>query len=112
MAAKKNPQPPAKTTKTGNAPPAATDPVSDGLPDAPPAATDPVSDGVTNAPPVPQTVPGIRVTAKCAGFWRAGRHWGAQPVEVPLSELSDVQVGLLLADVMLSVTPIDIPVAE
>ena len=56
--------------------------------------------------------PCLSVSAKTAGFRRAGRAWPAAPVIVPVSDFDDIQLALLLADPELVVELLDdIPVA-
>lgn len=46
----------------------------------------------------PDPVIGLRITAAREGFRRAGRAWSRQPTDVPLDDLSDDQVKLLMAE--------------
>lgn len=41
------------------------------------------------------SVPGLRVTGPKQGFRRAGRSFGAEPVDIPLAELSDEEIAAL-----------------
>lgn len=59
-----------------------------------------------------KTVPGLRVTAKQAGFRRAGVAWGVELTEVATSKFNKAQLAQLRAEPMLVVTDIDLPVAE
>lgn len=54
----------------------------------------------------------ISVTGPKKGRWRAGRHFGAEPVIIPLDEVSEDMAQKLQGDPMLSITPclIDAPV--
>lgn len=60
------------------------------------------------------TVPVLRVQSIRAGFRRAGRAWTVEPVDVPLSDLSEAQVAQLKAEPLLVVAEITIgaPVAK
>ncbi len=49
----------------------------------------------------------LRVTAKVAGFRRAGRVWPALPVEVDAAEFTPEQLAQLRAEPLLSVEEID-----
>lgn len=61
--------------------------------------------------PKTKKVAGLRVSAKVAGFRRAGRAWGTTPEDVPISGFSKQQLADLKADPMLSVAEIDLDVA-
>lgn len=53
---------------------------------------------------------GVRVQARGEkGIRRAGRHWGPEAVDVPLSELTPEQLELLREEGQLLVTDIDMP---
>lgn len=56
-------------------------------------------------------VPGLRISAKAAGFRRAGRAWGSAPEDVAASDFSKQQIADLKAESMLSVVDIEIEVA-
>ncbi|WP_208508377.1 hypothetical protein [Variovorax paradoxus] len=50
----------------------------------------------TKAPASPaKTVKGLRIVARAENFRRAGRAFGREAVEIPLSELSDKQIKAL-----------------
>lgn len=86
-------------------------------PDIPAAEVDPgngdsaVADGEV-ADEKPQItagkVAGLRVTARQAGFRRAGRAWSTDPTDVPESDFTDDQIDALLDDPMLIVEEIEI----
>lgn len=59
-----------------------------------------------------QTAPGLRVTAKKAGFRRAGRAWNVEPTDVLLADLTDDQIEALKGETALVVEEIDIEVEE
>lgn len=42
--------------------------------------------------------PSVVVKGPTAGRWRAGRHFGAEPVTIPLDELTEAQLLALQAD--------------
>ncbi len=70
-----------------------------GAPDQPPganavAANAPIPSGKNGPDPVIR----LRITAAHEGFRRAGRAWSKQPTDVPLDDLSDDQVKLLLEE--------------
>ena len=46
----------------------------------------------------PKPIPMLMVRGPQAGRWRAGRKFGAEPVSIPLSELSDDQRAALEGD--------------
>ncbi len=48
----------------------------------------------------------LAVSAKKAGFRRAGRAWGTEPTEVSIDEFTDEQIQQLLSDPMLTVLPV------
>jgi hypothetical protein len=69
------------------------------------------------APTTPDVAPGkipcLSVSAKTAGFRRAGRAWPAEPVIVPVSDFDDAQLAMLLADPELVVELLDdMPLVE
>ncbi len=82
-----NTAPPAPEQNQGGNPPAE--------PPAPPAKKEPVK--------------ALSVASKDNGFRRAGRAWSAAATVVPLSELSDEQVAQLKAELLLTVTEVDLP---
>lgn len=65
------------------------------------------------ADPKPKTkkAAGLRISAKAAGFRRAGRAWGVSPEDVLVSDFTKQQVADLKAEPMLSVVEIDIEVS-
>jgi len=62
------------------------------------------------ANPKSKKVPGLRVSAKTAGFRRAGRAWPSSPVDVPASEFTKDQIAQLKADPELLVAEVDVEV--
>lgn len=60
----------------------------------------------------PKKVPGIRVVAKVDGFRRAGRAWSKEGTELPLASLKKPELAALRAEPKLTVTDIEIQVAE
>jgi hypothetical protein len=64
----------------------------------------------TEQKPKTEKVPGLRVSAKVAGFRRAGRAWSATPEDVPASEFTKEQIAQLKADPSLTVAAIEIEV--
>jgi hypothetical protein len=54
------------------------------------------------------TVPGIRVAAKVAGFCRAGRAWSAEAVDVPVSDFAKEQLAQLRGEPKLVVVDIEV----
>jgi Mu-like prophage FluMu N-terminal domain len=55
-----------------------------------------------------ETVKGLRVVGRSEGFRRAGRAFGAVPVEIVLSDLSKEQIKALRDERQLVVTDIEI----
>ena len=55
------------------------------------------------------TIPALRVSAKAAGFRRAGRAWSVAPVEIALSDLTDEQISQIKGEPKLAVTEITLP---
>lgn len=55
-------------------------------------------------------VAGLRVSAKVAGFRRAGRAWGTVPEDVPAAEFTREQIAQLKSDPSLTVVEIEIEV--
>lgn len=96
------PADPAAGASTGPAAPGALDGAG-----APGAANAPIPSGKNG----PDPVIGLRITAAHEGFRRAGRAWSKQPTDVPLDELSDGQVKLLLEEDgrMLTVEEVALP---
>ena len=45
----------------------------------------------------------VRVIGPAKGRWRAGRHFGPAPVEIPATELTEADLEKLMADPELSV---------
>lgn len=76
--------------------------------DVEPSLAAPEGDTPTDTQPAPQTIPALRVSAKVAGFRRAGRAWPVDPVVVPLADLTSDQIGQLLAEPKLVVTTVEI----
>ena len=60
----------------------------------------------------PKTLPGIRVVAKADGFRRAGRAWSKAGTDLPAAGIKKADLAALRAEPMLTVTDIEIPVAE
>ena len=56
-------------------------------------------------------IPGLRIRALVDGFRRAGRAWGAEPVDAPLAEFTSAQVAQLRAEPLLAVEDIEIDAA-
>ena len=55
---------------------------------------------------------GLRIVARPqGGFRRAGRHYSAEGITVPLSELTDDDVATLRTEPQLVVVDVDIPAA-
>lgn len=55
-------------------------------------------------------VAGLRISAKTAGFRRAGRAWGTAPEDVPVSAFDKAQIAQLKAEAGLMVAEIEIEV--
>jgi hypothetical protein len=55
-------------------------------------------------------VAGLRVSAKVAGFRRAGRAWSKDAQDVPVSGFTKEQIAQLKAEPMLSVVEVEIEV--
>lgn len=52
---------------------------------------------------------GVRIVARSeAGFRRIGRHFGAEPTDIPLSDLTEDELAALNSERQLVVVPIDI----
>jgi hypothetical protein len=69
--------------------------------DAKPAAQTPTAqpaDASASAKKGKPTVTRITVKGPSAGRWRAGRKFGAEPVEILLADLSDEQLAALQGD--------------
>jgi hypothetical protein len=45
----------------------------------------------------------LRVKGPAKGRWRAGRHFGPEPVDIPAADLAEEQIALLNADPELTV---------
>lgn len=45
----------------------------------------------------------LRVIGPKKGRWRAGRHFGAEPVSIPLADLSEAEIAALESDPVLTV---------
>lgn len=58
-----------------------------------------------------KTEKGLRVVARTPGFRRAGRAFGAEPIEIRLSELNEKQIKALRDERELVVVDIDMPAA-
>lgn len=56
-----------------------------------------------------ETVKGLRVVGRSEGFRRAGRAFGAEPVDIVLSDLSKEQIKALREERQLVVTDIELP---
>lgn len=54
----------------------------------------------------PDKAKALRITSAREGFRRAGRAWSTTPTEVPVSELTDEQVAMLMAEPMLTIEEI------
>lgn len=54
--------------------------------------------------PDTDTGPSLIITGPKRGRWRAGRHFGPQPVTIPLTDLTDADIAALRADPALTVT--------
>jgi len=55
-------------------------------------------------------IPALRVVAKREGFRRAGRRFGAEPQEIPLSELKKPEIEMLKNDPSLVTHEVEIEV--
>lgn len=55
------------------------------------------------------TPPTVIVKGPAKGRWRIGRQFGAEPVSIPVTELTEEQYRALLADPELLVTIVDAP---
>ena len=55
------------------------------------------------------TPPTVIVKGPAKGRWRIGRHFGAEPVSIPATELAEEQYNALIADPELLVTSVDAP---
>ena len=66
----------------------------------------------TPAAPKTKTVPGIRVVAKTDAFRRCGRAWAKAGTDLPVANLKKADLAALRAEPNLTVTDIEIPVAE
>lgn len=59
-----------------------------------------------------KTVKALRVVARTPGFRRAGRAFGVEPTDIPLSDLSKQQVEALRKERELIVMDVDIDAAS
>ena len=70
-------------------------------------------DGAKSAPAAEATAAAeaalVVVQGPREGRWRAGRHFGRDPVEIPLEDLSEVEHQQLLDDPALAVTTVPAP---
>jgi|JI6StandDraft_1071083.scaffolds.fasta_scaffold85209_4 hypothetical protein len=57
-------------------------------------------------------VKALRVTARRDSFRRIGRTFGADPVDIPLSDLKKEEIAALHADRMLVVSEVEIEAAD
>ena len=57
----------------------------------------------------PELVPALQVRGPANGRWRAGRHFGPEPVVIPLAELSEDERVAIEADPVLSVREVEVP---
>lgn len=62
--------------------------------------------------PKTKTVPGVRVVASVEGFRRAGRAWSKAGTDLPAASLKKAELAALRAEPKLTVTDIDVAVAE
>ncbi|MBK1614993.1 hypothetical protein CKO44_16105 [Rubrivivax gelatinosus] len=53
-------------------------------------------------------IKGLRIVSRKEGFRRAGRAFGAEPVEIPLSDLKKAEIEALKDEPMLVVTETEI----
>lgn len=51
---------------------------------------------------------GIKVVGPAKGRWRIGRHFGPEPVVIPLNELTEAQMAALTADPELNCVGVDL----
>lgn len=56
----------------------------------------------------PNKIKALRVVSRKEGFRRAGRAFGAEPVEIPLSDLKKGEIEALKGEPMLVVTEVEI----
>lgn len=56
------------------------------------------------------TVKGLRVSAQRASFWRCGRRWTSEPIELPIDTLTTGEVATLRAEAQLVVEDIDLDI--
>lgn len=59
-----------------------------------------------------KTVKALRVVARTPGFRRAGRAFGVEPTDIPLSDLSEKQIEALRKERELVVMDVDIDAEE
>lgn len=64
------------------------------------------------APPKAKPAPGIRIVAKRDGFRRCGIAWPKAGIDLPLAGIKKADLATLRTEPMLTVTDIEIPVAE
>ena len=58
------------------------------------------------------TVPGLRIRTVPETFCRAGRQWGRQAQDVPVSEFTEAQIKALCEEPNLVVVDVDIDIPE
>ncbi|MBX3589079.1 MAG: hypothetical protein AB7I35_12275 [Ramlibacter sp.] len=66
----------------------------------------------TASKPAKGKVPALRVVARRDSFRRIGRRFGAEPVDIPLSELKKAEIEALRADRLLVVHEVEIDGGE
>jgi hypothetical protein len=79
------------------------DPAAPQGPEATGAAPVPAAAAAAPVEPKPPARPSrgvavVSVKGPAKGRWRAGRHFGPEPVEIPVDDLSDVDIARLKAD--------------
>lgn len=74
-------------------------------PPSPTAGGDQAGADPQASPSVPGLV--VRVTGPKKGRWRAGRHFTAEPVDIPMDELTGDELAALEADPKIEIEPID-----
>lgn len=97
----------AKRTRTDEADAAQTAPAAAETPAEAPKAPEPEAPA-TLAMIGPEPVM-ITVTGPKRGRWRAGRHFTAEPVQIPVADLTEEDIAALVGDPRLSVAglPVD-----
>lgn len=65
----------------------------------------------TTVKPPARKLPALRIRSKTAGFRRAGRAWGTEAQDVPLSEFTKEQLAQLRAEANLVVVDCEIDAA-